>query len=333
MKQILVVRRDNIGDLVCTTPMLTLLRQRYPDAEITLLACSYNAPILENCPDIDDLCFYVKAKHRGTRSRFSIYLERFRLLRRLRRKQIDLAILATPSPDRHGLKLARQAGAARIIGVDDGSLGIKDAVTPDSLEGLHQVEKICRIAGFKDKAIPALSLAATPEEQQYARQQLANSGATQLEQGIAAFHISARKACNQWPAEKFAELINAYRAGSDRPVMLLWSPGSQHDPQHPGDDEKLEQLLQLTDQVDNIIPFRTENLRQLVGALSLAQIMVCSDGGAMHVASGLGVPVVALFGYPGADQWRPWGQHRIMHKEPLTDLTSAEVLDAMQQLA
>ena len=34
MKKILIIRRDNIGDLVCTTPAIAELRQKNPDAEI-----------------------------------------------------------------------------------------------------------------------------------------------------------------------------------------------------------------------------------------------------------------------------------------------------------
>ena len=30
--RILVVRRDNIGDLVCTTPLFAALRRQYPQA-------------------------------------------------------------------------------------------------------------------------------------------------------------------------------------------------------------------------------------------------------------------------------------------------------------
>ena len=33
----LVVRRDNIGDLVCTTPLIAALRAHYPDAWIAAL--------------------------------------------------------------------------------------------------------------------------------------------------------------------------------------------------------------------------------------------------------------------------------------------------------
>ena len=34
---ILIIRRDNIGDLVCTTPLIGALRQSYPRAHIAAL--------------------------------------------------------------------------------------------------------------------------------------------------------------------------------------------------------------------------------------------------------------------------------------------------------
>ncbi|MBM3273219.1 glycosyltransferase family 9 protein, partial [Candidatus Kaiserbacteria bacterium] len=45
-RRILVIRRDNIGDLICTTPLLAALRKQWPHAWIGVLANSYNAPIL-----------------------------------------------------------------------------------------------------------------------------------------------------------------------------------------------------------------------------------------------------------------------------------------------
>ncbi len=58
--KILVIRRDNIGDLVCTTPMLSGLRRRFPGAHIAVLVNSYNAPVLAGNPDIDEVCVYRK---------------------------------------------------------------------------------------------------------------------------------------------------------------------------------------------------------------------------------------------------------------------------------
>ncbi len=91
--KILVVRRDNIGDLVCTTPLIAALRSRFPDACICALVNSYNLPVLENNPDIDEVSAYTKAKHRPPgKSIIAIYWDRFRLLLRLRRERFDYAI-------------------------------------------------------------------------------------------------------------------------------------------------------------------------------------------------------------------------------------------------
>ena len=60
----LVIRRDNIGDLVCTTPLIHALRIAYPKAQLCVLVNSYNRPVVENHPDIDTVYAYTKAKHR-----------------------------------------------------------------------------------------------------------------------------------------------------------------------------------------------------------------------------------------------------------------------------
>ncbi|MCK7500105.1 MAG: hypothetical protein MZW92_64610 [Comamonadaceae bacterium] len=49
--RILIVRRDNIGDLVCTTPMIRMLRRHHPDAWIAALVTRYNAEVLAGNPD------------------------------------------------------------------------------------------------------------------------------------------------------------------------------------------------------------------------------------------------------------------------------------------
>ena len=62
--KIIVIRRDNIGDLVCTTPLFRTLRRHYPEARIVALVNDYNAPVLDRNTDIDEVFFYTKAKHR-----------------------------------------------------------------------------------------------------------------------------------------------------------------------------------------------------------------------------------------------------------------------------
>ena len=90
--KILVIRRDNIGDLILTTPLIHALRQRFPQAWIGALVNSYNARVLEANPDLDEVFVYTKAKHRGSASVWSAYWSTFRLIFRLRKLRVDYAI-------------------------------------------------------------------------------------------------------------------------------------------------------------------------------------------------------------------------------------------------
>ena len=51
--RILVIRRDNIGDLVCTLPLFRALRRQLPEAHLAALVTSYTAAVLDGNPDLD----------------------------------------------------------------------------------------------------------------------------------------------------------------------------------------------------------------------------------------------------------------------------------------
>src|SRR5438309_10821439 len=91
--RILVIRRDNIGDLVCTTPLLFALRERFPRAHIAALVNTYNEAVLARNPAVDAVYAYEKGKHRGEgRSVLSVYVDRLRLIMKLRKERFNYAI-------------------------------------------------------------------------------------------------------------------------------------------------------------------------------------------------------------------------------------------------
>ena len=117
--------------------------------------------------------------------------------------------------------------------------------------------------------------------------------------------------------------------------MLLWAPGSHDNPRHPGDDEAADRILRDT-QGSTVVPVATPDLKTLIAALSIADRVVCPDGGAMHLAAALGKPLVALFGDSPPERWRPWRVPcRVLQPESknLADLPLGVVLDACLQLA
>ncbi|MBI5643838.1 MAG: glycosyltransferase family 9 protein [Deltaproteobacteria bacterium] len=55
VKRILILKLDHIGDVILSLPAIKMLRHKYSDARITILAGSWAIPILERVSDIDEI--------------------------------------------------------------------------------------------------------------------------------------------------------------------------------------------------------------------------------------------------------------------------------------
>ncbi len=80
---ILIIRRDNIGDLLCTTPLLRGLKDQLKVSRLDVVTNSYVAPVLKGSHLIDHLDIYHKLKH-GHISFLYAAFDRFRLFFNLR---------------------------------------------------------------------------------------------------------------------------------------------------------------------------------------------------------------------------------------------------------
>ncbi|MDP7238231.1 MAG: putative lipopolysaccharide heptosyltransferase III, partial [Candidatus Latescibacteria bacterium] len=48
--RILVIRTDRLGDVVLSTPVLTTLREQYPESYIALMVAPFTRELVENHP-------------------------------------------------------------------------------------------------------------------------------------------------------------------------------------------------------------------------------------------------------------------------------------------
>src|SRR6266545_1386556 len=94
---ILIVRRDNIGDLVCTTPLIDALRERYPRGWIGALVNTYNAEVLARNPALDAVHAYEKLKHRRGGLLVTVF-ETMKLMSRLRASRLDSVLVPSATP-------------------------------------------------------------------------------------------------------------------------------------------------------------------------------------------------------------------------------------------
>src|SRR5579859_961985 len=293
--KILVIRRDNIGDLILTTPLIHALRLRFPEAWIGALVNSYNARVLEANPDLDEVFVYTKAKHRGSASVWSAYWSTISLILRLRRLRVDYAILASPAASSKARMFARRINARTIVGFGE-STSSGYGLTAGTAGPLHEVEEAFRIAplfgieGPPPKTAVFVDEGKISEARALIRKALPGNGA------LIGVHISARKPQQRWPAEKFiAFLRQLAQRQPDLAFVLFWSPGESDNPTHPGDDAKARQILQQLGSFP-IVPFPSHTLSELFAGLAACAQVLCSDGGAMHVAAALGKPILCFFG-------------------------------------
>jgi heptosyltransferase-3 len=336
--RVLVIRRDNIGDLVCTTPLLRALRQRFPDGWVGALVNSYNAAVLDGSPDLDGVMAYTKLKHLvGGEGALPVLGARLGMLWRLRRMRLDTVALATPDFVPRVARMARWLAPRQVIGFSDGSRAaarmLDWSVPTARVQGLHEVERVFSLAryfGIPGSA-PALRLMPDAGLQRKAEEAFPRSAGLKV-----AVHITARRPKQRWPAERFAELIARLHAEHRARVMLLWFPGPPDDPRHPGDDDKVRVIQSLLGANAPLVAYRAGPLPELIGALAACDAVITPDGGALHLAAGLGKPVVALFGDAGPDRWRPWGvPQRVLQpsSRDVADLSVDDVINAFTDLA
>ena len=336
-KSILVIRRDNIGDLVLTTPLLTALRRRYPDAYLALLVNSYNAPAVAGNPDVDDIFAYTKGKH-ADGSRLRAYWDRLRLIWRLRRQRFDYIILPNGGFAARALSFAHRLAPRHIVGFvgDAGqTAGIDCPIVHADGARLHETEDIFRLLAPLDVSGPIPGLTVVPDAALAQAIAADLAPAFRAAQGpVFALHLSARKEKQRWPVERFAELARRLHAAHGARFLVFWSPGDENNPFHPGDDGKAARLL--ADLADlPVAPVRTDALAELIAGLSLADLAILSDGGAMHLAAGLGKPIVCFFGNSPAARWHPWGvPYELLQKasEDVGEISVEETLTAVERL-
>lgn len=329
-QSILIVRRDNIGDLVLTTPMFEAIRRRYPDAYIGVLVNSYNAPAIDGNMFVDDIFAYTKGKHAGS-SVLGAHWRRLQLIWRLRRQRFDVVILPNGGFAARALRFARLLKPRRIVGFFSGTppAGLTVPIAHAGGEHLHETEDICRLLAPLDVLGPIPGLTVVPDQALADKISAALPAAFARAAGpVVALHLSARKEKQRWPVDRFAELARQLHATHGARFLVFWSPGDENNPFHPGDDGKAARLLSKIADLP-VAPVRTGALAELIAGLSLADFAVLSDGGAMHLAAGLGKPLVCFFGNSPARRWHPWRVPYELLQKPSEDVGDISVEEAV----
>ncbi|MBC8207980.1 MAG: glycosyltransferase family 9 protein [Desulfobulbaceae bacterium] len=274
--KILIVKFGALGDVVGALPFLNILRRLMPNAEIDWVVEPLSYPILDQHPALDNIILF--RRDQGFR-------QLFYQIKQLRKNHYDL-VIDLQRILRSGL-VTRLTGARRRLGFDRDRCKEQSwlftteriPAKPDTSHIVDQYIEFARHLGATDLAIEyGIHLNNADRE----------AGLTFFsgQHPRIALNIGATKPANLWPAASFARLAHLIhdRFGC-RP--LLTGNG-------PEDKQRAQAITKANQNVINCVGRMT--LPELMGTLETADAVISADTGPLHLATGLGTPVIALFG-------------------------------------
>jgi heptosyltransferase II len=305
VKKILVMEYWNLGDIVMLSPFLRSLRIQYPNASIALLTSPKSAPLMEQQGLVDQvICVRIPwAQHYSRWRKYNpfslLWFELLRTLKFLHAQRFDIAFTARADIRENLIIWLAQVGRRVGYGFGGGGFLLTDAVTPDlqhphfSSRWLRLLEHVGKLALVRQP-----SLRVTPEERKFAGQHLGEHG-IQDGEFLIGIHPGARSVLRQWGEENFVTL--ARRLQAQFPIKIVWF----QDPNQAPSLADRNQFHPLS------LP-----LRQFMAVLSMCRLFICNDSGPMHIATALGVPVVAVFGPTEPAWFGPLGQENHVVIQP-----------------
>ena len=335
--KILVIKRDKIGDLLLTTPMLAHLKASRPEAQVHLLANDYNAWVVAGNPHVDRLWIYRRVRHRGRVSLTAAWELLWQNVA-LGRERFDWLIVANGDESPRAVKRALAIGGKRIVArCEDAKRypGLSDPLPPD--RGGHEVDRLTAMLvplGISPPAQPILPRYTLPEESAaFARAWLAERGLAPG--GYVVLGLGARRAKKQPSTAQVLAWSAWWKKEHDLDTVFMWTPGRSDDPLYPGDDEVAQPVLDA--RVPHVHAHRGP-VQEALGLIWSARTSVFPDSGLMQFAAASPGGVLGLFAEsdvsPGPAQWAPRGRRAdyLEAKKSVAELPEAIVCDRLAVL-
>jgi heptosyltransferase-3 len=334
--RILIVKRDKLGDMLLTTPLVAGLRRALPAAEVSVLASDYCGWVVRDDPDIAHLWTYPRLRA-ASLVRPGELVRYWKSFSAVRRHKFDVAIAAGGEYSDRAVKKALAARARRTIAYAPGShrygVRLTDPVQPP--QGGHEMDRMLALARPLGVELSPTAFAPRfflPERAStFAQGWLRQHG---LQPGrYVVLGLGARKRVRQPSTEQVLRWAARWRAEHGLQTVFMWTPG-KGTPLYPGDDDVAEPVL-AAGRAD-IHPFRGP-IPEALGLVWGAAASVFPDSGLMHFAAASPGGVVGLFAASSStspEQWAPRGPRArwVLAERTVPELGDDALFDPLQDL-
>jgi heptosyltransferase-3 len=317
--KIIVLKRDKLGDLLLTTPMLQVLKEYFPSSTIAVIAPESSAWILKDAPFVDELYSYPQPKSFNIKS-LKAFLKQLTLFLKIRGKHFDIAIAAGGEFSHRAVKRLIWMKASKTISFVPKNTDIKGLTDPivckDQKE--NRMHESLRMIQLLKPMIQLNNKSNFPQPYFQPPQNWVENAEAFLNQHLLhkkkfiVFGLGARREKKQASKEQIIETADYVYKKYQMKTILVWTPGSKNNKDYPGDDELANAIL--NDAPKQIIPLRAP-LDLTIGVIWLARKSIFPDSGLMHFAAASPGGVIGLFAEtnisPHPSQWGPLGTNSI----------------------
>lgn len=335
--KILILKRDKLGDMLLTTPMFTLLRQQMPEAQIDVLANTYNAWILDGNPDVNRVWSYQRVKEAG-RIHWAAAIAQVKQTLALRAEKYDWVIVANGDASHRAIKRGAWLGGKNLVSYTDAD-NSHDHVThalsiPKTMHEARRMANLLTPLGITlPETLPPLRFQQPKEALDFTSGWLAEHGLAPG--GYITLGLGARRAKKQPTTEQIIRWTKHFHDVWGLKTVFMWTPGKSDNPLYPGDDDVAQPVLDA--QLPWLVPFRGA-LKPALGLIWNGRTSLFPDSGLMHFAAASPGGVLGFFAEtdvsPAPAQWGPVGPKALWLDAPkaVSQLEDAEVLGQVAKL-
>ena len=276
-----MIRATNwVGDAVMCVPALSVIRARFPRAHIAILAKPWVADLYRRESFADEVILYHPASL-------------WKIAGELRARRFDCAILLQNAFE--AALIAWLAGIPNRIGYrrDGRAILLTQAVAVPKRGEIPRHERfyyleLLRRAGIVDRLPESTAIRLTPPPGDRRKRIIGVSPG------------AAYGNAKQWLPERFAEAAGTLATAREASIALF---GSQ------SERALCAQVAALLSSHDVTNHAGETTLAQFIELAAQCELFLTNDSGAMHIASALGVPTVAIFGATDDIATGPTGKH------------------------
>lgn len=318
-KKILVVRLGKIGDIVVTSFVFDVIKMNYPSVNIYLLTLGTNKEVLKYNSQLENVFYLDK----------NIFL--FSMIIKLRKEKFDLILDFNDNPSTTSKMIFKYCNAKINVGYnfEKHSGLINKSINQFDKNSSHIIERMTNYLEQLNLKIennlikPVIFIGEIESSEIKKELEIIKNDFK-----IISINISAGAGIRYWSVESWIELIDLIITNYKDVKVLIHST-----------EKDLEMQINIFDSIpkDKIIKKNYYSIQHFAAYIKFSDILISPDTSAVHIASAVGTPVIALF--PNYDwNYASWQPFKVRHRsvkstsESIKDISPAGVFNSFNDL-